>query len=128
MASPRYLIVRLSALGDIVHALPVVAALREARPDATIDWVVDARYEAVLDFVEGIAHRFVVRAAAAADAPRRTAFPGTAAGWVAAARALRARRYDAALDLQGLLKSAAIARASGARRVIGFDRAGLREP
>lgn len=128
MASPRYLIVRLSALGDIVHALPVVAALREARPDATIDWVVDARYEAVLDFVEGIDHRFVVRAAAAADAPRRTTFPGTASGWVAAARVLRARRYDAALDLQGLLKSAAIARASGARRVIGFDRAGLREP
>jgi len=123
----RVLIVRLSALGDIVHALPVLGALREAQPDAEVDWVVDARYESVLDLVEGLDGRIVVRASVAGGRGPRQAFTGTAAGWLAAVRALRRRRYDVALDLQGLLKSAALARASGARRVIGFDRAGLRE-
>ncbi|MGE3274365.1 MAG: glycosyltransferase family 9 protein [Vicinamibacterales bacterium] len=122
----RLLIVRLSALGDIVHALPVLSALREAGV-AQVDWVVDARYERVLDLVDGIGHRYVVRAAQAGGQDGRSAFADGAAGWVAAARALRRARYDVALDLQGLLKSAIVARASGARRVVGFDRAGVRE-
>jgi heptosyltransferase I len=105
----------------------VLSALREADAEAEIDWVVDARYEAVLDVVTGLRARIVVRAAKADRTPGRVAFTGGAAGWLAAAGELRRRRYDAALDLQGLLKSAALARASGARRVIGFDRAGLRE-
>ncbi|MDO8835963.1 MAG: glycosyltransferase family 9 protein, partial [Vicinamibacterales bacterium] len=54
-------------------------------------------------------------------------FPGLGGLW-AAARFLRRQRYDAALDLQGLIKSAALARASGARRVIGFAAGHLREP
>lgn len=123
----RLLIVRLSALGDIVHALPVLGAIREAHPDAEIDWAVDARYEAVLDLVAGPLGRVVVRAPEAGRSANRVAFADGVRGWLAAARELRRRHYDAALDLQGLLKSAALARASGARRVIGFDRAGLRE-
>ena len=47
---------------------------------------------------------------------------------MAAVRALRERRYDAALDFQGLWKSAAWARLAGARRVVGFDRPWRREP
>lgn len=123
----RLLIVRLSAFGDIVHALPVLAAIHDARPEAEVDWVVDARYEAVLDLVTGLRGRIVVRAPEAGRTPQRAAFKGGAAGWLAAARELRRRRYDAALDLQGLLKSAVLARGSGAGRVIGFDRAGVRE-
>jgi heptosyltransferase I len=123
----RVLIVRLSAFGDIVHALPVLSAIRDAHPDADIDWVVDARYESVLDFVTGLRSRIVVRAQESGGTEARAAFAGSAAGWLEAARELRRREYDAALDLQGLLKSAVLARASGARQVIGFDRAGLRE-
>ena len=47
----RLLIVRLGAVGDIVHALPVAAALRHRFPEATIDWAVDERYADLLDLV-----------------------------------------------------------------------------
>ena len=48
------LIVRLGALGDIVHAVPAAAALRAAMPDARIDWLVDARHRPFLDLVTGL--------------------------------------------------------------------------
>ncbi len=63
----KILLVRLGALGDIVHALPVAAALRERFPDARIDWLVDARHAALLDLVPAIDGRIVV----AAEGPRR---------------------------------------------------------
>jgi heptosyltransferase-1 len=110
----RILLVRLGALGDIVHALPVAAALRERYPHAHIDWLVDAKHEPVLSFVPVISRHVAV------DSRRW----GAAFG---AVRALRRERYDAALDLQGLVKSAAFARMSGAGRVIGFARAHVRE-
>ncbi len=112
--SLKILIVRLGALGDIVHALPVAAALRERHPEAQIDWLVDRRHAAVLEFVPAIGRRVVV------DSRRWGASFG-------AVRELRRGRYDVAVDLQGLVKSAAFARLSGAPRVIGFARAHLRE-
>ncbi|HUU34560.1 MAG TPA: glycosyltransferase family 9 protein, partial [Vicinamibacterales bacterium] len=123
----RVLVVRLGALGDIVHALPVLAALRAARPDVAVDWLVDARYAGVLALVDGLRRRIVVRAAAAGAAAGEVRFTGVS-GMFAAVGDLRAQGYDAAVDLQGLLKSAAFARLSGAQRVIGFVRAQLREP
>jgi lipopolysaccharide heptosyltransferase I len=104
------LIVRMSALGDIVHALPVLAALRRAWPESAIDWLADRRYAGVLDLVDGLSRTIIGRP-----------------GLMRAIGQLRARRYDVAIDLQGLLKSAAMARASGARRVLGFETAALRE-
>jgi heptosyltransferase I len=123
----RVLIVRMGALGDIVHALPVLAALQAVRPDAAVDWLVDARHAAVLALVDGLRTRIVVRApTAAADAAERR-FSGVS-GYAAAIRYLRRQGYAAALDLQGLIKSALFARASGASRVIGYVAAQLREP
>ncbi len=124
---PRILIVRMSALGDIVHALPVLAALRRAWPAARVDWIVDEAYASVLALAEGLHQRVVVRAKESGVAPGAVTFGGPL-GYGGAIRHLRAQRYDAALDLQGLLKSALWARLSGAARVIGFDRAHLREP
>ena len=123
----RVLLVRMGALGDIVHALPVLAAIRAARPDVTVDWLVDARYAAVLRLVQGLSRLVVVRANddGADDAAVR--FRGTG-GMLRAAGFLRRQGYAAALDLQGLIKSAVFARVSGARRVLGFERAALREP
>jgi lipopolysaccharide heptosyltransferase I len=115
---PRVLIVRLGALGDLVHALPALAALRGAWPDARLDWLVDWRYAGLLDFVSGLDRRVVL------GKRGQSAF----SAWRHAIRALRAERYDVALDFQGLLKSAALARLSGARRVLGFSAAHLREP
>ena len=58
------LVVRLGALGDLVHALPAVAALRTAWPDARIDWLVDGRYAALLAMVPIIDRAIVVGGAA----------------------------------------------------------------
>jgi heptosyltransferase I len=108
------LIVRLGALGDVVHTIPAVAALRAARPEARIDWLVEARHRAMVDLVDGL--------------DRVVAIEGRSiAGWAAALRQVRQVTYDAALDFQGLMKSAVLARASGARRVAGFSIWHLRE-
>src|SRR6267142_186760 len=56
----RFLIVRLGALGDIVHAIPVAAALRRAFPDARIDWLVSAKHREILDLVPVIDRRLVI--------------------------------------------------------------------
>ena len=107
-----FLLVRLGALGDIVHAMPVVAALRAAHPDARIGWLVHPRFAPLLEVVAGL------------DAIH----PLDRRSGAATLSAVRRLRYDVCLDLQGLLKSAAVARLSGARRVIGFARPWLREP
>jgi heptosyltransferase I len=114
LSPTKILLVRLGALGDIVHAIPVAAALREQWPGARIDWLVDARHAAILELVPAVDRRI------AADTR-------TIAGWLGLVRRLRHERYDAAVDMQGLIKSAALARLSGAARVIGFERAHLRE-
>jgi len=122
----KILIVRLSALGDIVHALPVLAAIKKAMPDAQVDWLVEENYTAILALASGLHRRVIVRAKASGETPEAISFTSGGGYW-RAARYLRAQRYDLALDLQGLLKSAVWARMSGAKRVIGFDRAYLRE-
>lgn len=106
----RILIVRMSALGDIVHALPVLSAIRAAHPETEVDWLADRNYVGVLEHVEGVSQRIIGR-------------PGLSR----AVPAMRARRYDVAIDLQGLLKSASMTRLSGAARAIGFERRALRE-
>ena len=111
----RILVVRLGSLGDLVHTLPAVAALRRAHADAEIDWLVDAVHRPFLALVPVISSIVVLR-------------DRTVGAWLTARRSLRRHRYDVALDFQGLLKSAALARLSGARRVAGFDRGALREP
>jgi lipopolysaccharide heptosyltransferase I len=107
------LIVRLGALGDIVHAIPAAAALRRAYPMARIDWAVDVRYRQIVELVRVLDRVLTVEA--------------TIGGWIHAVRSLRAAPYDAALDFQGLMKSAVLARASGASRVVGFSIWHLRE-
>jgi lipopolysaccharide heptosyltransferase I len=108
------LIVRLGALGDVVHAVPAAGALRRAYPAARIDWLVEGRHRPIVDLVTAIDRTVVLERA-------------TLEGWVAVTRELRATAYDLAIDFQGLLKSAVLARASGAARVIGFSIWHLRE-
>ena len=57
----RFLLVRLGALGDIVHAIPVAAALRRAFPSARIDWLVSAKHRELLDLVPVIDRRLVIK-------------------------------------------------------------------
>jgi heptosyltransferase I len=120
----RFLIVRLGALGDIVHAIPVAAALRKAFPAARIDWLVSAKHRELLDLVPVIDRRLVINDRIVAQADREE--PGGASLWHSIVE-LRRAGYDAAIDLQGLLKSAVLSRASGASRVVGFAPSYLRE-
>jgi lipopolysaccharide heptosyltransferase I len=114
----RILIVRLGSLGDIVHAVPAVAALMRGWPDAAIDWVTAPGYRDLVGMVRGL-HRVIT-----VDTRRL----GGAEGVAATIRTLRAARYDAVLDLQGLLKSAVLARVARGARILGYSRADLREP
>src|ERR1044072_2454082 len=121
----KVLIVKLGSIGDIVHTLPALAALREGFPDAEISWVVERNLSEILRDnplldrlieVDTKALRRGLMSGETLRAPRQQL------------RRLRASAFDVALDFQGLLKSASIARLSGARRVFGYSRAGLREP
>src|SRR5215831_17747295 len=121
----RILIVKLGSIGDIVHTLPALAAMRSALPDAEISWAVEQRSSEILrdnpilDRLIEIDTKALRRGLMSGEtlrAPRQQL------------RLLRASAFDLALDFQGLLKSAMVARLSGARRVVGFEREGLREP
>lgn len=116
-----FLLVRLGALGDIVHAIPVAAALRRAFPSARIDWLVSAKHREILDLVPVLNRRIVVN-------DRQGTGGGQGLSLLSAVAALRASRYEIAFDLQGLIKSAIIARTTGATRVVGFSKKYLREP
>ena len=96
----------------------MAVALRRTFPDAQIDWVVSGKHREILDLVPVLDRRVVINDR------------GSAAGGLslrAAIVELRRTRYDVAIDLQGLIKSAAIARLSGARRVVGFNARYARE-
>lgn len=121
----RILIVKLSAIGDIIHALPALAAIRENLPDAEISWIAETRSaeilrgNAMVDELIEVDTR-MLRGSGFVKNFRR------AAG--SQLRTLRGKKVDIALDLQGLLKSAIIAKLSGAERRYGFDKENLREP
>jgi heptosyltransferase-1 len=105
----RILIVKLSSLGDVVHTMPAVQDLRAALPGVEIDWVCERGFAALVARCEG------VREAIPLDLRRWLRSPfarDTHDAWRTFRRSLRARPYDAVIDLQGLTKSALVARAA----------------
>jgi lipopolysaccharide heptosyltransferase I len=126
--APRIALVKLSSLGDVVHALPVAATLKAARPDARLTWIAERREAAVLRGHPALDEVVV----ADTRGWRRARRPRAALAALQEARQtvarLRAARFDVALDLQGLFKSAALAAASGAPLRVGFARGWGREP
>ncbi|MBI2678214.1 MAG: lipopolysaccharide heptosyltransferase I [Candidatus Koribacter versatilis] len=124
----RILIVRLGAMGDVVHALPAATALRAALPDAHIGWAIEARWAPLL-CAEGSVARGpnmpLVDAIHFVNTRGWRAAPWSDETWSEVRgtfRALRAARYDCALDFQGAMKSAAVAAFSGAAQRIGNAR------
>ncbi|MDE2276080.1 MAG: lipopolysaccharide heptosyltransferase I, partial [Burkholderiales bacterium] len=121
---PRLLIVKTSSMGDVVHALPVLADIRRHHPQAVIDWLVESPFAAIPQLHPGV--RRVLPMAWRQWRARLL----SATSWRAMRQLrhdLRGGDYDLVLDLQGLLKSALWARQSGAP-VAGYDRATAREP
>lgn len=121
----RLLIVKLGSIGDIVHTLPSLAAIRRAFPRAEISWVVERRAAEILRD-NPLLNRLIE-----VDTKALRRWPVSGETLLAPRqqlRRLRASTFETALDFQGLLKSAAIARLSGAKRIYGFARASLREP
>ncbi len=115
--SPRILIVRVSAIGDVIHGIPVLCALREAYPSAFLAWVAEGTMGDVLDGHPALDE--LVRV------PRRW-WKSPREVWRMRQR-LRKMRFDIAIDLQCLTKSAVTAWLSGAPRRIGKSGADGRE-
>ena len=123
------LAVRLGAMGDVIHALAAVAALRDAFPEARIGWAIEERLAELLcapgtppDSPRSVAKPLVDVVHPLDTAAWRSA-PLSDETWAETAgslRGLRAAGYEAALDFQGLLKSALVAKASGAPARLGF--------
>ncbi|HEX9079400.1 MAG TPA: lipopolysaccharide heptosyltransferase I [Desulfuromonadaceae bacterium] len=120
----RVLIVKMSAMGDIIHALPVLSYLHTVSPGIEIDWVVE---EPFLDLLEGnplISRIHKVRTKVWRRHPFSTA---TIREVGALKRALRERGYDLLFDIQGNLKSGLVCWLSGVEERIGFAREELQE-
>ncbi len=112
--SDAILVVRLGAMGDILHALPAAASLKLSFPERKLTWAVEPVWAPLLRGNPYIDRIVCIE-------PRR---PST---WLAARRELREWHYTLAVDFQGLLKSAVAARLAGPQRTFGFARGEARE-
>src|ERR1041385_508739 len=113
MPADRILVIRLSAMGDVLHALPAVASLKHSFPRSRVTWIIKSRWLPLLKdnpFVDEI-----------------IPFERTARGVVSAWRHARRDRFDVAVDFQGLIQSALLATAARADRIVGLDRSQARE-
>jgi len=125
VALSRILIIKLGSLGDVVHTLPAVAALKKAYPDAQIDWLVEKKCSVLLKS-NPLIHEVIE---VDTQLWRKSLFTPEVIGQLKAlAGRLKANHYEVALDFQGLWKSAAFGYFSGAKRLIGFDKEVLKEP
>lgn len=105
----RLLLVKPSSLGDIVHAMPTLAALRERFPLAQVTWLVKQQWAPIVERIEGV--------------DRLCTVTGGLSGWLDQVPSLRAARFDLVVDLQGLFRSGAMTWLTGCASRIGFANA-----
>lgn len=120
VASPKkILIVRLGAMGDVLHALPAAMYLKSVYPNSQIGWVIEKRWSPLLEWrfhqhpFPDVVHKVDTRG-------WRKKLWASSGEIAASVRALRREKYDTAVDFQGAMKSAMIALLSGAPRRFGF--------
>ena len=114
MTEPRFLVVRLGSLGDIVHTFPAVAGLRESFPKAEIVWLTHPRWKDLVESSELASEIWQVEPRAYRSVRDVLA-------------RIRKRKFTAAIDYQGLWKSAALPFLGGVPRRIGFSSHAVRE-
>ena len=105
----RILLIKPSSLGDIVHAMPTLAALRERFPQAEVTWLVKRQWASLVEVIKGVDHVCAVEQGLM--------------GWLGRVPDLRAAGFDLVVDLQGLFRSGAMARLTGCTRRVGFAKA-----
>ncbi|MGB6884911.1 MAG: glycosyltransferase family 9 protein [Candidatus Acidiferrum sp.] len=114
MSEPRFLVLRLGSLGDIVHTFPAVSALRESFPAAEIVWLTHPRWKPLVES-SALASQVWATETRSFHSLRKII------------NDLRKARWDAAIDYQGLWKSAGLAYLGGIKRRIGFSSETIRE-
>ena len=113
MTTLRILVIRLSSMGDVIHALPAVAALKKYLPDSQISWLIRPPWTPLLagnPFVDEV-----------------IPLPRALGATVRCAAALRQRRFDLAVDFQGLIQTAVLGRSARPRKLVGFGKHAVRE-
>jgi len=113
-SGPRILVVRLGAMGDVIHALPAVASLKHSFPGSHLTWLIEPPWAPLLDrnpYVDSVA--IFER--------------GNPGAWLRSWRMLRATRFDFAIDFQGLVKSALAASMAWPDRIFGLHQSQVRE-
>jgi heptosyltransferase-1 len=113
MGTMRILVIRLSSMGDVVHALPAVASLKHSFPRSALTWVIRPKWACLLE-----GNPFVDRV---------ILLERSAGGALAALRELRRERFDVVVDFQGLLQSALVAALARADKKVGLHRSQARE-
>jgi len=114
MNSPRILVVRLGAMGDVIAALPAVASLKHSIPHSKITWVIEPKWSVLLESNPYLDSVVLLD---------RHTLTSLRTAW----RQLRSARFDLAVDFQGLVKSALVATIARPERIFGFSAADARE-
>lgn len=117
--SPRILIIRLSAIGDVVRVLPALQSIREAFPQAHIDWIVERKAADVVDGHPALDGLIVFE--------RSNSTFQNSRDFARLCRDVRNKRYDIVVDFHGILKSGLLTAASRAKLRYGFSRPRSRE-
>jgi heptosyltransferase I len=114
----RIALIKPSALGDVVHALPFLNALRHRFPNAGISWIVNRSYQSLIDGHKALDETIPFDRGAMKGGWRKAARTS-----LTLARILRRKRFDLVIDLQGLARSGLMTLATGAKRRVGLSTA-----
>ena len=114
----KILVIKPSSLGDVIHALPFLHAIKKSFPDALVDWVISKNLKGILEENPLINELIIFNK----DAWKNIkSLPRTVAEISALKKTLKSKRYDMAVDLQGLLRSGLIGFFTPATKKVGFS-------
>ena len=114
-------IVKLSSLGDIVHSMVVLQFIKKHYPESVIDWVVEKRFKGIL---ENNLHINQIHTINIAKIKRDKSLKSL---FIELSKIKNFGQYDVVIDLQGLIKSALVAKFISSRKIVGFDNNSIRE-